>query len=123
MTPVHLTIIGAPRTKKCHSQIVRVGGRVRLIPSKQYLAYRDDALWQLKAAWRREPIDLKVNCAAVFHRDRATGDLVNYLQALADILEDAGVIVNDRQIVTFDGSRLAKDAARPRVEVLLTLAA
>ena len=39
--------------------------------------------------------------------------------ALADALEEAGIVENDRLIVSWDGSRLLKDAATPRIEVML----
>ena len=65
------------------------------------------------------PIDTPVSVAAVFFRDRSVGDLVSYMQALADALEKASVITNDRLIVSWDGSRLAKDAQRPRVELVI----
>ena len=47
-------------------------------------------------------------------------DAVGYYQALADALESAGVLSNDKWITQWDGSRLAKDAERSRIEVTLT---
>lgn len=61
-----------------------------------------------------------LNCAAIFYRDANRGDAVGYYQWLADALESAGVLSNDKWIVQWDGSRLAKDAKRPRIEVTLT---
>ena len=60
-----------------------------------------------------------MNCRALLYRDALIGDAAGYYQALADWLESSGVIVNDRLIVQWDGSRLLKDAARPRIEVTL----
>jgi hypothetical protein len=60
-----------------------------------------------------------VNCRAIFYRDAERGDAVGYYQALADALEEAGIVKNDRLIVSWDGSRLSKDAANPRIEVVL----
>lgn len=111
---------GAPRSKKNSQRIVRVRGRVLIVQSKSYVAYERACLWQLRATWQRPPIDGWVGCAAIFYRDRDVGDLNNYTAALADILEKAGVLVNDRLIRSWDGSRVDKDPARPRVEVLLT---
>lgn len=54
---------------------------------------------------------------ASFFRERSVGDLVNYLQALADALQEAGVVADDRLIASWDGSRLHKDSARPRIEL------
>ena len=61
-----------------------------------------------------------LNCAAIFYRDADRGDAVGYYQGLADALESAGVLSDDKWIVQWDGSRLAKDAERPRIEVTLT---
>lgn len=112
-----LVIAGPPRTKKNHSRLVRAGGRFRLLPSAAHETWSRSAVKQLRSQWRRQPISDPISVAAVFYRERATGDLVNYLQALADALEHAGVVVNDRLIVSWDASRLSKDAAHPRVEL------
>lgn len=41
------------------------------------------------------------------------------MQALADVLEKAHVLRNDAQIVAWDGTRMLRDSARPRVAVLI----
>ena len=47
-------------------------------------------------------------------------DLTNLLQATCDILEKARVIENDKNIVSFDGSRIAGvDKANPRTEIII----
>ena len=61
-----------------------------------------------------------LNCAAIFHRDANRGDAVGYYQGLADALEKAGIVADDKWIAQWDGSRLTKDANRPRIEVVLT---
>lgn len=66
-----------------------------------------------------ESIDCDVHITAVFYRERAAGDLLGYEQGLADLLEQRKVIVNDRQLVCWDGSKLDKDKERPRVELML----
>lgn len=119
MTPLVIVIDGAPRTKKTSNQILRFGGRLKVNPSPQFLAYQEQALWQLDAFSRRSwvPIAHPVSVEARFYRDRNTGDLIGYMQALADVLEKARVLSNDRMIESWDGTRLDKDAVRPRVEV------
>lgn len=126
-----LVIDGAPRTKKNHGRIVPVGKRCRvcrgsarhrLLPSHQWEAYEAMVLPYLRrelerAAW--QPLEQPVHVAAVFFRERRDGDLVGYLQGLADLLEKAGVLKNDRLIVNWDGSRMDHDALRPRVELTL----
>jgi Holliday junction resolvase RusA-like endonuclease len=49
---------------------------------------------------------------------RGSPDLLGLLQATADILEEAGVIDNDRNVVSFDGSQImGVDKQNPRVEI------
>ena len=110
-------ILGPPRTKKNHGRLVRAGGRLRLLPSAAHEAWARSAIRQLRTQLRQPAIDVPVAVAATFFRDRNVGDLVNYMQALSDALEKAGVITNDRLIVSWDRSRLAKDAQCPRVEL------
>lgn len=91
-----------------------------MIPSAAFIAYQDSALAQI--AMRGEPPMLArpLNCAAIFYRDAERGDAVGYYQALADILQKAGVVADDKWIVCWDGSRLKKDSKNPRVEVTIT---
>jgi len=124
-------IEGAPRTKKNHSRIFKnqkTGCRF-VMPSKQSAAWTMTAVKQLtKQRWRLGgyqwfPIEIPVQVTATFYRDRAVGDLVNYMQALADALQAARVIADDKWITSWDGTRLAKDAKRPRVELEISTVA
>lgn len=121
--PLRLTIPGKPRTKKNSSRITGRGTHPRLLPSKAWQEWADAVVPQIKA-WRErqglQPIAVDVNCAALFYRDALRGDAVGYYQGLADVLEHAGIVINDKWIVSWDGSRLKKDASRPRVELVLT---
>jgi hypothetical protein len=60
------------------------------------------------------------NCRALVFRDREVGDAVGFYQAIGDLLQQRGVLANDRFIRQWDGSRLQKDANRPRVELELS---
>ena len=52
--------------------------------------------------------------------DKRIPDLLNLLQATADILEKARVIDNDKDIVSFDGSMIMWiDKANPRTEITI----
>ena len=51
---------------------------------------------------------------------KARPDLNNLLQATCDILQKARVISNDKNIVSFDGSKIAGvDKANPRTEITI----
>lgn len=119
-TPPHLVVYGPPRTKKTSNRIVRAGRRRYVLPSEPHQRWFCSALPQLKTQWRRLPLAVPIGVRAIFYRDRATGDLCNYMQALADALERAGVVRNDRLIGSWDGSRLRKDPKCPRVELTIT---
>jgi len=131
-----VTIIGAPRTKKTSSRVVKCGKFTRVLPSLAYLEWFHLAMQQaprirreLAAQGATLPLAGAVEVSAVFYRERAQGDLCGFLQALGDLLQEprhkpkrngAGIIRDDAQIDSWDGSRRAKDAARPRIEVTIT---
>lgn len=112
-------IEGRPITKKNSMQRTRYG----LIQSKQYRAYEQSALWQIKPHRPEKPIDCAVTMTAKYYmRDgRGWPDLFGLVQATADILEKAGVIEDDGYIANIDGSCIAGiDKERPRVEVTVS---
>jgi len=52
--------------------------------------------------------------------DRRVPDLINLLQATADILEKARVIEDDKDIISFDGSKIMGiDKDNPRTEITI----
>lgn len=135
-----LVIPGPPRTKKNHGRRVIVDGQLKTMPSVAWCVWCDRVAPLLRLVMQRlacgqdraecggavacgqqrGPIDFEVNCRALFYRDANQGDAVGYYQGLADVLEKGQVVKDDKWIVSWDGSRLCKDAASPRVEVLLT---
>ncbi len=116
------TIYGVPRTKKNSAQIVRAEFRPRLIPSAAFRAWNKQAQLQLALLGFYPPIQTAVNCRAMFYREALRGDAVGFYQALADALEEARIVLDDKFIVSWDGSRMLKDAANPRIEVVLEAA-
>ena len=120
--PLRFTLCGAPRTKKNHGKIWRVGTRTVIKPAEAWLAWRDEMLSVWGVNGLRVEIAFPVNVRALFYRDAQRGDAVGYYQGLADVLEALGVVVDDKWIVSWDGSRLRKDAINPRVEVEVTRA-
>lgn len=125
-----LVIHGPPRTKKNSRRVAYVRGteckkcgrgKAFLLQSKQHDEWAKPAIQKLKLLWGyRNPIERPVNVAALVYRERATGDLLNYLAAVSDALEHAGVVANDVLCVSWDGSLLLKDAKRPRVEIFIS---
>lgn len=117
------TIQSPPRTKKNHQKIIvnKRTGRPMVIGSDSARGWEADSVLQLKSQWHRDGgLAQPVGLMATFFRERKTGDLGNYLAALCDALEKAGVVVNDRWIASFDGSRLSSCPEDPRVVLYLT---
>jgi len=133
-----------PRTKKNHSRIVMPKGwkRPLLLPSEEYVEWEEAALLSFcvagiikkymttssrtgkpKEAYKLakgEPVNWPVNCRALVYRHMINGDSTGFYQAVGDFLQKAGFLLNDKLIAQWDGSRLLKDANRPRVELELT---
>jgi hypothetical protein len=117
-TRIKGTIHGGPRTKK--NSNTHHG-----IASKAYRFYRLAILGELKdvgfiPCMPSSPLNLE----AQFYVDSAglPSDLSGLLQALSDILQDAGFITDDKWLRGFDRSRKHEfDTQSPRVEFTLEL--
>ena len=124
MDRLGFVITGNPITKKNSQRIISVGGRWRIIPSKQFMEYERDALYQLFRAKRpKRPIDVPVNVSCVYYmKTRRKVDLVNLLEATMDILVDARVLLDDNAkiVAGHDGCRVDHDKENPRVEITIT---
>lgn len=119
LLPVSFTILGPPRTKKNSGWRTKHGHQM---PSHAYLQWTEHAQIQLIPVRNRGTIQDPVNCAALIYREKLIGDAVGFYQAIADTLEDARVVHDDYLIVSWDGSRILKDATNPRVEITLSAA-
>ena len=120
-----LVIVGPPRTKKNGSNIAFNPRTKRsfIAPDKVKAAYQKSAVEQLvsqMSALRLPSYYAPVHVRVTFYREKNLGDLVNYMQMIADVLEKAGIVENDKWIMSWDGSRLDKDAANPRTELEVT---
>ena len=60
-TKLELTIEGIPRSKKNSQQIIKVGGKPRLIQSKAYREYEKDAVAQIEAMHKAWHVDFPCN--------------------------------------------------------------
>jgi Holliday junction resolvase RusA-like endonuclease len=131
-------IHGPPRTKKNSQRIVSIGpmcrtcgkrgGFPKVLPSEAYEQWQSAALREcvpIKIALLRcgfvLPISDPISVEALIYRERNVGDLSNYLEAVGDMLQAAGIITDDKIIEDWDGSRRLKDAADPRVGIYITI--
>lgn len=114
----HAILYGDPRTKKNSRRLVRAGRRRVVLPSAAFEAWTAIAGYHLNRAWRgRPPIEVPVAVKALFYRKRDVGDLDNFEAALGDLLQTCRVVADDKQIRSWDGSRLLVDRHVPRVEL------
>lgn len=118
---LRLVLWGPPRTKKNHRRRLMVKGQVKYVPPQAWCDWRDRVrdLGMIPAEGLPLP-DQPYNCAALFFRDRDVGDLSGFQEGLADVLEEVGVLSNDKWIQGWDGSRLYVDRACPRVELIVS---
>lgn len=119
-----IVLPGRPITKK-NSQRISINRRTgkRFVrPSKAYSEYEEICLWHLKAYRGKQydsPVGLKVEYW--MPNRRSWPDLIGLLQATSDILEKAGILADDKLIVSYDGSRIVGvDKDNPRAEITIT---
>ncbi len=120
---VKFTIKLEPVTKKNSQQIFRnpKTGKSFISPSAKYKEYKSAALWFMPKL--PEPISESCCVKCIFYMPtRRKCDLTNLLEAVDDIMVDAGVLEDDnyRIIASHDGSRVYYDKDNPRTEVEVT---
>lgn len=116
-----LVLIAAPRTKKN-------GGRGSYAGIRQkaaYRFYRDCIVAQVEPMRTHFGLPLperEYNCRATFYVDTPgeRADFNGLNQGLHDALENAGVVTDDWQFRTCDGTRIVFGDDQPRVEVHIT---
>lgn len=78
-------------------------------------------MWFIPKA--RKPIDVAVNVKCLFYMEtRRRCDLTNLLEAIDDIMVNAGLLADDNFTIiqSHDGSRVLYDKCNPRTEVYIT---
>lgn len=132
-----LVITGAPRTKKNSTRRLMRGGRLLTVPSVAAVEWQAEAIRQLCKQYAilrhraRDTRDCRITedvaVAALIYREANVGDLVGYLQAIGDALQGGHgkskvpcVLIDDKQIKSWDGSRPLIDRKNPRVELTIT---
>jgi Holliday junction resolvase RusA-like endonuclease len=85
-------------------------------------AYRDYEKMALKALLDYQGARFSGPVEVTAHywlKDKRRPDLNNLMAATADILEKAGVIGDDREIISWDGSRIMGVSPNPRAEITI----
>ena len=122
---ISFTIPFAPISKKNSQQIFinNATGKPFIMPSGRYKAYEANALWYIP---RGKKIDFPVNVKCLFFMPtKRRVDLTNLLEAIDDVMVEAGLLADDSFTVieSHDGSRVLYDKQKPRTEVYITPAA
>lgn len=87
-------------SKKNSKQLFRSGGRTIISTSKAYKLWHTNAIYQL-LPWRpKTPLAGPISLSLHFHlKGKIDADLDNLTASICDVLTDAGVIEDDKQIV------------------------
>lgn len=114
--PITITIQGRLIPKKNAKRVVP--GVNRPVGSKRWKFYEASARWDIRSQYRGALLPGDVHARVIYYPpDRRQPDLSAVLETVGDLLEGL-VYVNDRQIVSWDGSRiLAPDRGNPRAVV------
>jgi len=135
---LRLVIVGPPFSFKRAKQVVTVNGHASIGLTTNAKHYMRDAVGQLRAQWAllfREPIPRHIELNAAIRSylpTRRTTDASNLYQGVEDAMQvcgpkckvgckmHAGVLTDDAQIRTHDGSDRLYDKHNPRVEITLS---
>ena len=121
MTEIFLSIPGSIVSKKNSKQVVMIGGRncprrPMILPSKAYTAWEKQARKEAWAKARIPPLVGPIHVEARFYYKGPEPDLSGCMESIADAME--GILwANDKQIMSWDGSRKRHDLDNPRTEI------
>ena len=123
MNELYLTLPGSIRSKKNSKQVVMVGGknkprRPMILPSKSYQAWETPARKYLWGYAIVPPLTVPVWVEVHVYFCGPQPDLSGCLESIGDCLE--GIIyANDKQIYSWDGSRLHHDKENPHTDIVV----
>jgi Holliday junction resolvase RusA-like endonuclease len=115
---IKLILPGSIRSKKNSKRIVGRGQRKFILPSTAYLKWEKEArkavTMQLRFGF--VPLTIPIVAKVMAYYKGQQPDLSGVLESVGDCLEGL-VWENDRQIISWDGSRLFHDLKNPRTEI------
>ena len=125
---LRIIVYGSAATKKNHGQLIKVRGRTIMIPSKQCIAYGKICKPVMEAAWKgigKNPMDFGISIdMRVWLQTWRVGDINNYQAAIADFLQDYGVIADDSWVHWHNPEGIhwlqGIDKENPRVELIIS---
>jgi Holliday junction resolvase RusA-like endonuclease len=118
---IKLILPGSIRSKKNSKRIYARGKMKTVLPSKAYIEWeklaRQSISRQLNTCLPPTKSNISINAQIYYKGQRP--DLSGCLESIGDALE--GIVwENDKQIISWDGSRLHHDIKNPRTELIIT---
>jgi len=115
-----ITLPGSIRSKKNSKRIFKQGKFTRVLPSKAYLIWEELARGWAACQWPYDVslslIEKPVSINAQIYYKGPQPDLSGCLESIGDAMEGY-LWKNDKQIYSWDGSRLHHDLKNPRTEL------
>lgn len=118
MSELKLTLPGSIRSKKNSKRIFSSGRFKRVLPSLAYCEWENRAREYVLIYQKLTLLACPVQVEAHIYYSGQQPDLSGCLESIGDCLEGY-VWENDKQIVSWDGSRLHHDLKNPRTELLI----
>ena len=116
---LELTIPGCIRSKKNSKRVFSRGRFKTVLPSKAYCEWEKQARqWAFVALLSVPKIKDPIKIEAKIYYRGTQPDLSGCLESIGDCLEGY-LWENDRQIISWDGSRLYHDKDNPRTEIIV----
>lgn len=113
---ITITLPGSIRSKKNSKRIFARGPFKKVLPSKAYEKWEAIVRKSVLGSVTAPLLDCPVSVAAHVYYKGPQPDLSGCLESIGDALE--GMIwENDKQIISWDGSRLHHDKDNPRTEI------
>ena len=116
---LHLTIPGTIRIKKNNKRIFGFGKIKKVLPSKDYVAWEKYAREVIRKYLPIQLISAPLWIKATMYYKGNRPDLSGAFESIGDCLEGY-VYLNDKQIESWDGSRLIHDKENPRTEITIS---
>lgn len=106
MKTVEFTISGRPIVKKNNKQIFYKNGKINVRSKKSYYDYRKIALEELEMlSYTIGKLEPPYQISYDFYmKGKEDSDIDNMIASINDILQDAGYITNDKQIISIGES-------------------
>jgi len=117
---IELYLPGSIRSKKNSKRIFARGKMKTVLPSKAYMEWEAEARYEIARQlygypdFEILPCPVHIN-AQIYYKGKQP-DLSGCLESIGDCLEGL-IFSDDRQIVSWDGSRLYHDKSNPRTNI------